>query len=174
MFKSSFAIALVSLTAACSTTSQRPAETATSNVCASGVVRSDAELGRYAACARITGDLVLEGVTSLEPLAGLRQVDGALRIQSTERLYTLDGLENLENLRELSLHKNRALINAGGLNGVAQVFSVTITENPRLTKSFGLLKGLRMRPARITITENAGLDAEGVHVSADSIQVAQR
>jgi hypothetical protein len=174
MFKTTLTLALATLTAACSTgTPEAVSIPSATDACPSGFVRGDAELERYTDCTRVAGDLVVEGVTSLQPLAELRQVDGALRIHRTERLYSLAGLEKLVNLQEISLRKNSALINAAGLNGVAQVFSVTITENPRLTKSFGLLKGLRMQPSRVTITANAGLDAEGMHV-ANNPELARR
>ncbi|HEY3496107.1 MAG TPA: hypothetical protein VGK73_15520 [Polyangiaceae bacterium] len=174
MLKQALTLALAAFATACGAASQRPALTADSNVCPSGSVRGDAELERYASCTRVSGDLIVEDVTSLGALSELRRVDGVLRIQGTDRLYSLEGLDNLENVRELSLDKNRALINAGGLNGVARVNAVTITGNPRLTKSFGILNGLRERPSRLTITANAGLDAEGLRTVATERRIAVR
>ena len=169
-----FVLAFATLAAACSTTTERPALSASSRVCPSGIVRSDAELERYEGCTRVSGDLTVEGVSTLESLSELRQVDGALRIQHTRRLFTLAGLENLVNLSELSLRRNHALINARSLNGVRQVFHVTISENPRLSQSFGLLKGLAMQPDEISIAENAGLDAEGLDLPRTGLLIAKR
>lgn len=174
MFKNTIALALATFAVACGSAPQRASTVASSPICPSGTVRSDAELERFRSCTRVAGDLTVENVSSLEALSDLRQVDGALRIQRTDRLYSLEGLESLENLRELSIHKNSALINAGSLNGVAQVYAVAIQDNPRLTKSFGLLNGLRMQPSRVTVRHNAGLDAEGVRVTAENVQIAQR
>ena len=63
--------------------------------CEGGVVNQDAELARYTGCRVVAGHLDVRGVTSLAPLHALERVDGTLRIERTDRLYSLTGLERL-------------------------------------------------------------------------------
>ena len=145
--------------------------------CAGGVARSNAELTRYEGCARVDGDLAVVGVTSVNALASLEQVTGKLRIENTERLYSLAGLESLRGARELTLRNNARLISGDALRNLTQVGRVTISENPRLSAGRGLLRGLSQSGAEVLLEHNAGLAADGLgnfHPVPSRATLAQR
>jgi hypothetical protein len=127
--------------------------------CPGGVVRADRELARYQGCERITGDLVVTGVSSIVQLASLEQVTGDLRIEQTRHLYSLGGLERLRSVHELELRNNAGLVSGSALRGLTRVRQVTISGNPRLS---GSLMGYLVRSgADVKLYHNAGLAAEG-------------
>ena len=130
--------------------------------CAGGVVRNQNELERYDGCKIIEGDLVVENVESLAPLAELERVEGGLRIEHTQRLYSLAGLEALTIVRELSLDDNRGLINAGALRALAGAERLHVTGNPRLSRSYGFEQVLLRNGTGLDLSHNAGLRAEGL------------
>ncbi|HTQ03640.1 MAG TPA: hypothetical protein VMI54_07275 [Polyangiaceae bacterium] len=155
------------LSAACSTTSLPPARTnapanASAPSCAGGVAQNDAELARYAGCSAIDGDLLVRDVTSLESLGALEHMAGRLRIEHTERLYSLAGLERLRSVRELELRHNDGLISGGALRGLAHAERIELSDNPRLTRSYGFMQGIERSGARLDLSRNTGLTAEGV------------
>ena len=156
-------LALSTFAAACSTSGQVAVQpSAPASACTGGFARGDAELERYAGCTVIAGDLVLEGVTTVEPLSALERVDGTLGIRQTHALYSLSGLEHLRRVGELRLEGNRTLISARALNGLVAARSVLVAGNPRLSKSFGLFEQLATDPSAIRLEKNAGLSAEGL------------
>jgi Receptor L domain len=145
--------------------------------CPGGVIQTQAELGRYAGCTQIDGDLLVEHVDSLAPLAALEAVAGKLRIEHTRHLYSLAGLENLERVRELSLEDNTGLIDGGALHGLLHAERAHIAKNPRLSRAHGFEQGLVQSGASLELTHNAGLYAEGMREfrsQAAGITVAQR
>lgn len=152
------------LPAACATTTLPRAVPAAAEPasCAGGVAQNDAELRRYRGCDRIDGDLLVRGVTSLEPLAALERVAGHLRVEHTEKLYSLAGLERLQSVRELTLAHNHGLISGGALSTLARAERVHVSDNPRLTRSYGLMRGLEHSHARVDFSHNLGLSAEGI------------
>jgi len=157
-------LALGALLAACSGSAvpRAAAPAAAATACEGGSVHSDAELERYGHCVTIAGDLDVTGVTSVQPLARLRSVDGTLSIRRTERLYSLSGLENLRRVDTLRIERNRGLISIRSLNALAHAEKVSIVANPRLSSSQGLMDGLKRVAADITMVGNVGLRAEGV------------
>jgi hypothetical protein len=159
-----FVFLCCALSAACSATNTsgtapRSAEAAS---CAGGVAQNDAELRRYEGCREIKGDLLVRNVTSVAPLAALEHLDGSLRIEHTERLYSLTGLEHLKSARELVLRDNAGLICAGALSGLARADHVHIADNPRLSRAYGLMPALARSGASVDLNNNLGLEAEGV------------
>jgi hypothetical protein len=130
--------------------------------CSGGTIHGDAELGRLEHCISVEGDLRVTEVTSLKPLAALERVNGTLAIGPTRELSTLDGLENLASVRTLELTQNRGLINPSALNDLTQAERVTVEMNPRLSKSFGFFDKLPLRDAKLELSHNAGLEAEGL------------
>ncbi len=157
-----FLMLVCTLSAACSTTNLPRAAHADVASCAGGVVQNDAELRRYEGCSAIDGDLLVRGVTSLEPLGALERIAGSLRVENTQKLYSLSGLERLKSVRELELRHNDGLISGGALHGLARAEHIEITDNPRLTRNYGLLQGLERSRARLDVSHNTGLTAEGV------------
>jgi hypothetical protein len=145
--------------------------------CEGGVAKGQIELERYNGCTAIGGDLLVEDVESLAPLAHVERIDGNLRIEHTRHLYSLSGLERLRSLHELTLRDNRGLINGGALHGLAHAQSVFLTENPRLSRGYGFGDGLVQSGARLDLRNNTGLTAEGMkefHELASGTTVAQR
>lgn len=138
------------------------AEVPNRTTCRGGSVRGDAELAKLAGCESITGDVSITDVTTLAPLARLESVTGTLAIGPTRELTTLAGLERLESAHRVVLERNVALINARALNGLLDATRVEVRNNPRLSKSFGFLEGLALRDARLELTHNIGLEAEGL------------
>lgn len=130
--------------------------------CTGGIVRSDAELQRYAHCRVIAGHLAVRGVTSLLPLRSLEQIDGTLRIEQTDRLYSLAGLERLRSVDTLDLRDNTALISGGALRALSHVRRTHLSNNPRLTKTYGLLDAIEKTGGDVYLSNNSGLSAEGV------------
>jgi len=130
--------------------------------CPGGVVQSQRELERYAGCTTIDGDLLVENVHSLAPLAALETVNGKLRIEHTRHLYSLAGLERLERVQELALRDDAALISASALHGLLHAERVHISQNPRLSAGFGFERALRQSGAAVELAHNAGLAAEGM------------
>lgn len=165
--------AACALTFACSGTVSAPARTQ-AVACGGGVVRSDAELERYRGCGEVSGDLAVRGVTSLAPLVSLRRVTGTLSIGETRRLYTLDGLEELRSVGTLELRGNAGLIHAGALGNLEDAGHATLTDNPRLSSTFGLLDGIERAGVTIEFSGNWGLIAEGVIESRRDGAVAVR
>jgi hypothetical protein len=159
-----FLFVCCALSAACSAAGihQSAPRTAGLVACPGGVVQNDAELARYEGCERIDGDLLVTGVSSVAPLAELVQVIGSLRIERTERLYTLSGLESLRGARDLELRNNAGLISGAALASLTQVGHVTVEQNPRLSGARGLMRSLRQSGAQIQLVRNAGLSAEGL------------
>lgn len=164
MTTKTLALALATLMAACSTSGMQHAAPAprTAVSCAGGSVASDLELARYEGCTEVRGNLAISGVSSLEPLADLRRVEGTLSISENHRLYTLSGLDALTEVGTLRIEHNRALINAGSLNGLSLARDVVIARNPRLTKRYGLLAKLPSSSTHLSFSDNRGLTAEGV------------
>jgi hypothetical protein len=152
----------------------RAPATAQSTRCDGGLVMSDLDLQRFEGCREVSGDLALRGVTSLAPLASLRRVDGALRIEHTTRLYTLAGLEQLRRVSSLEIHHNAGLINGGPLRHLEQADYVAITRNPRLSTTFGFLDGIRHAGGDVDLVQNWGLAAEGVPQLATPSSLAIR
>jgi hypothetical protein len=145
--------------------------------CTGGLVQSQHELERYAGCTTIDGDLLVENVGSLAPLAQLEEVTGKLRVEHTRHLYSLAGLERVERVRELSLRDNRGLINGGALHGLLHAERAHIARNPRLSRAYGFEQGLLQSGAALELANNAGLDAEGMREfrsHAAGTTVAQR
>ncbi len=143
--------------------------------CAGGVVASDAELSRYAGCRSIAGHLDVRGVTSLAALHSLERVDGTLRIERTDRLYSLAGLERLRSVDTLDIRDNTALISGGALRGLDRVRHSHLSNNPRLSKTYGLLDAIAKSSDDVHIEHNSGLTAEGVRQSeAPSATLALR
>jgi hypothetical protein len=142
--------------------------------CRGGSVHGDAELAKLEGCVSIDGDVRITNVTSLAPLASLKTVTGTLEVGPTHQLTTLAGLESLKSARSVVLEHNVALINARALNGLFDASRVHVSNNPRLSKSFGLLEGLAMRDAKLELSHNVGLEAEGLRSSPakDAGQVA--
>jgi hypothetical protein len=174
-----FVLTLCALSAACSASGihQSPTRTAELTGCSGGVVRSDAELVRYDGCERIDGDLLVVGVSSLAPLASLVQVNGELRIEHTQRLYSLAGLESLRGVRELELRDNAGLISGAAMRSLTQVGHLTIARNPRLSGARSLMHALEQSGAELELEHNAGLAAEGVgdfHPTGSKTTLAQR
>lgn len=130
--------------------------------CAGGVVQSQHELERYAGCTTIDGDLLVENVDSLAPLAALETVNGKLRVEHTRHLYSLAGLERVRRVQELSLRDDAGLINASALQGLMRAERVQISRNPRLSGTFGFERALLQSGAAVELANNAGLDAEGM------------
>jgi hypothetical protein len=141
-------------------TGARAAHTATS--CKGGVVSQDAELVRYTGCRVVAGHLDVRGVTSLAPLHSLEHVDGTLRIERTDRLYSLAGLERLRSVDMLDIRDNTALVSGGALRGLTHVRRVHVSDNPRLSKAYGMLDGLAKSNADLYLSNNSGLSTEGV------------
>jgi hypothetical protein len=164
MLNKTIALVLASLLAACSSSgmSHLAPGSAAAPACQGGVVHDDAELQHYAGCTSVAGDLDVEGVTTLSPLSDLRNVEGTLRIRDTTRLYNLAGLERLGHVTELFIERNRALISGASLNRLTQAQAVRIAGNPRLSRAYGLLRGLRAGSSALRIENNAGLTAEGL------------
>jgi hypothetical protein len=160
---------------ACSSTGVgRGSAVAHAPACAGGRVTSDSELQRYRGCSEVSGDLVLQGVSSLTPLAALRRVEGTLRIERTTRLYTLAGLEHLQSVRALEIHHNQALITAGALGKLARADHASLSNNPRLTTTYGLLEGMSYAGVPVDLSHNCGLTAEGLRESLPPKALAAR
>lgn len=130
--------------------------------CSGGVVRSDAELQRYAGCRVVGGHLDLRGVSSLLPLHSLERVEGTFRIEQTDRLYSLAGLERLRSVDTLDLRDNASLISGGALRHLTHVRRTHLSNNPRLTKTYGILDALEKTCGDVYLSNNPGLSAEGV------------
>lgn len=137
------------------------APAAAARTCEGGAVRSDADLDRYAGCAVIAGDLDVRGVTSVEPLARVRAVEGALAIHDTRRLYSLTGLERLRAVGSLSIERNEGLISIASLNALTTAERVSVTKNHRLSRVHGFLSGLGPS-SEVSVIDNVGLRAEGM------------
>jgi hypothetical protein len=112
-------------------------------------------------CQENSGNLELQSVTSLAVLGSLRRVEGALRIEHTERLYTLAGLEQLRSVEALELNHNARLINASALRGLAVALHARVTDNPRLSRRYGWFDGLTRSGVKIELLRNRGLTVEG-------------
>lgn len=140
----------------------RPAQA--TSACAGGVVHGDAELARYAGC-RSVGHLDVRGVSTLQPLHSLERVDGTLRIEQTDKLYSLAGLERLRSVDTLVVRDNTALISGGALAKLHHVRLTRVSNNPRLTKTYGLLDAIGKTGADLYLSNNSGLAAEGVRES---------
>jgi hypothetical protein len=164
MTKSLFTVtAIAFLVSACSGAAHpQGASIASRSSCHGGAIHDDAALAELAGCVSIEGDVSIANVTTLSPLASLRSVAGRLEIGPTHELTTLAGLENLESARSVVLEHNAALINARALNGLLATSRVQVGNNPRLSKSFGLLEGLALRDAKLELSHNVGLEAEGL------------
>jgi hypothetical protein len=147
--------------AGCAAAPPAKIQTAEPKACAGGVVRGDAELQRYTGC-RSVGHLDVRGVTSLLPLHSLERVDGTLRIERTDKLYSLAGLERLRSVDALDLRDNTALISGGALRGLSHVRRAHLSNNPRLSKTYGLLDAIRKTHEDVVLSNNSGLSAEGV------------
>ena len=172
-------LALGILMAACSGPGLRAsAQSAPSGTaCVGGEWWGDDEVARYGSCASVDGDLVLHDVSSLGPLAALRRVDGALRIEHTTRLYSLSGLERLASVERLELIDNRGLISVSGLKNLEHAPRVVIRQNQRLSGSFGFLQRLNRTATDLRIERSAGLEAEGISALAprtDDVILAAR
>jgi hypothetical protein len=139
--------------------------------CRGGSIHSDAELARFEHCVAVEGDLQVSGVRTLKSLASLREVTGTLEIGPTEQLVALAGLERLEAVGTLVLTRNRALIDARALNGLDRSEHVRVGGNPRLSKSFGFLEGLPVRDAKLELSHNIGLEAEGLRPAGQAKHV---
>ncbi len=95
-------------------------------------IEDDAELAEIAVCSQIVGELSIhDQVTTLQPLACLRQVDGVLGILQSE-LSTTSGLAALETADVLAIVGNGQLstVAASSLEVVGELM---ITDNPMLT-----------------------------------------
>jgi len=134
--------------------------------CEGGVVNQDAELARYTGCRVVAGHLDVRGVTSLAPLHALERVDGTLRIERTDRLYSLTGLERLRSVDMLDIRDNTALVSGGALRGLTHVRRVHVSDNPRLSKAYGMLDALAKSNADLYLSNNSGLSTEGVPQTA--------
>ncbi|HEY4160326.1 MAG TPA: hypothetical protein VGM29_19575 [Polyangiaceae bacterium] len=150
--------------AACSSAIAEPprATPAAEAVCRGGEVASDAALRKFADCTRVDGDLVLNGVSDLEPLAHVHAINGTLSIGHTSALYSLSGLERLCSVDALRLTYNARLIDASALDGVKSVQRIEIAHNPRLCARFGLLTSLQTPAAKADLRFNAGLSSADV------------
>jgi hypothetical protein len=166
MTKSRFSVSVLSLLLAACSGAAHPQASAVASAasCRAGSIRGDAELARYAHCSSIDGDLRVSDVTTLKPLAALKEVQGALVIGPTRELSTLSGLEQLERVQHLVLERNRALISAHALNGLVQAEHVRISNNPLLSKSFGFFEALPVRDSKLELGHNVGLEAEGMKI----------
>lgn len=164
MNNSLLSVSVLSLLLAACSGAVRPhaSSVASEPSCLGGSVTGDAELARLEHCVAVEGALRVQGVTTLKPLAQLKEVTGTLEIGPTSSLKSLAGLENLDSVGGLVLTQNRALISARALDGLLQAERVRISNNPRLSKSFGLLPALQMRDAKLELRHNAGLEAEGL------------
>jgi len=131
------------------------------STCAGGVVHGDAELARYVGC-RSVGHLDVRGVSTLAPLRSLERVDGTLRIEQTDELYSLAGLERLRSVDTLVVRDNAALISAGALGKLGHVRLTRVSNNPRLTKTYGLFDAIGKSGGSVYLSKNSGLTAEGV------------
>jgi hypothetical protein len=106
--------------------------------CPAMSICNDAELGSLRSCREINGDLVIQGVSTLEPLARLERVRGDLVISDTWRLHDLGGLERLRKVEGLRLLRNPDLADVSALNALASAHRVVIGGNPMLEHLDGL------------------------------------
>ena len=168
MIKNILLVAVGTLLAACSGSGlpHAAAPALGASACEAGSVNGDAELEQYARCTTVAGDLEISRVTSVKALEHLRSVDGTLTIRETDHLYSLAGLEHLRRVNVLRLEKNRGLISIGSLNALARAEKVSIVQNPRLSRTHGLMAGLRHAVAEVTLVDNLGLRAEGVTMAS--------
>ena len=84
-------VVVSALMVACSGAAQRPAAVAAAEpaqACQGDTVYGNAALERVRGCSEIEGDLRISGVTSLEPLAGLTQVQLAKRLKQSQSFVT--------------------------------------------------------------------------------------
>ncbi len=65
----------------------------------------------------------------------------------------------------LDIRDNTALISGGALRGLARVRRAHVSNNPRLSKTYGLLDALEKGGSDVYLAHNSGLSAEGVHES---------
>ena len=159
-------------------------------------MHGDAELESYRHCAEVSGDLKIEDVCSVSPLAGLRRVSGTLSISGNNGLDSLAGLEQLEavsafelrnnpllndvsqvshlrHARSLVLEGNAKLRDLKGFTGVTQLDRLTLLRN-----GFYSLRGLQnlTRVSELELSDNALLIDGGAlnHlISADAVVLAR-
>jgi hypothetical protein len=139
-----------------------PAKVAWANgpaTCPGGSVEGDAALGAYAGCQRVTGNLVLRGVSTLAPLAALTRVDGTLGVEKSD-LESLEGLEALRSVESLSLRDNAELDDISSLSALNRAVRVELRNNPGLTAPEGL-SGLT-EVDEIVIEHNGFLTLKGL------------
>lgn len=142
-FVAASALALVS--AACSTTSSRPATDAATPTralvaCPGGTVRTPEQAAAFYACESITGDLRIEGseLVELGSFEALTEVSGTLSVENNPNLRSLSGLENVSAVGALRIVGNPRLESVSALEALTLSPRVEIAANPRLVNLRGL------------------------------------
>jgi hypothetical protein len=139
-------------------------------VCPGGSVGGDQELASWAGCRRIEGDLVVNGVSSLSPLASLEAVGGTLSVRASTA-ESLDGLERLRSVGGFALEKNQKLDDISALASLASAKRLSFVGNPRLSSPSGL-SGLS-ELQQLIVRESAFLSLHGLEglTRIDSVQI---
>lgn len=161
--------------------------------CSGGVVDSEQDATRFAACEVIEADLTIHDTSfsGLGAFVNLREVRGALRITNNPQLESLDGLRNLhvartlvlsnlprlqslsgleglQELRGLMLHRTGAYTVAG-LDNLTSVDVLVVTDNPKLI-SLSALNGMS-HAGRVRIESNPRLAGQpGLLPSLETVQ----
>jgi hypothetical protein len=106
--------------------------------CNGGTFSTQAQLDSMAACATISGPVVIDGsITDLSAFANVHEIDGALTIQNTN-LTNLEGLENLTTVTDLIIDDNDDLTSLRGLGITGGIVDLYVRDNAQLTDLLGL------------------------------------
>ncbi|HWA72190.1 MAG TPA: hypothetical protein VG937_07650 [Polyangiaceae bacterium] len=128
------------LNACAATTSQPPLAARALETCPGGSIHSAQDAARYEMCDTISGALRIEraSLTTLDALANVSTITGALVIRDNPVLENLDGLSRLRAAGSLEIRNNPALGNIAGLESLQASRRVSIVENPNLRRLTGL------------------------------------
>lgn len=100
-------------------------------------ISSEADAQRLADVSLIVGELQIINFDGrhLHALRNLMQVDGDVTIATNAQLTSLDGLARLERINgSLSLWNNPRLESLSGMTRLRSVYSLMVTDHPRLTR----------------------------------------
>jgi hypothetical protein len=132
---------------ACSASTIRPSLSAnTVSECPGGSIHGARDIYRYKDCSSVAGGLRIEGseLASLDALANLTRVSGALVISHNAQLTELAGLQNLRSVGSLEIRSNPELSSLAGLESLEVSRRVSIVENPSLRHLNGLTRLTRL------------------------------
>jgi hypothetical protein len=133
-------------------------------------VSGDRELGAWAGCRRIEGDLLVTGVSSLARLGSLEAVSGTLAVRGSS-VESLDGLERLRSVGGLALKENQKLDDVSALESLESAQRLSFVGNPRLSSPSGLSRLSEVK--QLIVRESAFLSLQGLEGLAriDSLRI---